>query len=113
MNLSGDQLDLYERVYNVLDSKVVKPDLVVYLRASVSTLMSRIAMRDRVFERAINKEYISDLVKAYDELFSEYSGKFVTIDADKIDFVRNKKDFYLIISKIKKCGVEFDNRNMR
>jgi len=112
MNLSGDQLNLYERVYNVLDSKVAKPDIVVYLKASVDTLMSRIAMRDRVFERSINGKYISDLVEAYDELFSKYSGNFVTIDADKIDFVRSKKDFNLIISKMKECGVDIDNRSM-
>lgn len=113
MNLSGDQLALYERVYNVLDSKVAKPNLVVYLKASVDTLMSRIAMRDRVFERTINEKYISDLVKAYDELFLKYSGKFVTIDADVVDFVRSKKNFDLIISKIKECGVDIDNRGMR
>ena len=113
MNLSDDQFDLYERVHNVLNSKIAKPDLVVYLKASAGTIMDRIAMRDRVFERSINEEYISELIKAYDEFFSKYSEKFVVIDADENDFVRNKKDFNLIISKIKKCGVEFDNWNMR
>ena len=107
MNLFGDQLSLYERVYGVLGSKVPTPDLIVYLKASVETLMERISMRDRLFERSISKNYISNLVKAYDDFFSKCTNKFVTIDADKINFVRNEGDFNLVISKIKECGIDF------
>ncbi len=107
MNLFGDQLSLYERVYGVLESKVPTPDLIVYLKASVETLMERISMRDRLFERSISKNYISNLVKAYDGFFSKCTSKFVTIDADKINFVRNERDFNLVISKMKECGIDF------
>ncbi len=105
MNLSGDQLELYDKVFEILDSKVSTPDLVIYLRASLETLMKRIALRDRVFERNIDKGYISSLIRAYDDFFNEYGGKFVTIDADTVDFVQKSEDLERVIEEIKKNGV--------
>ncbi len=105
MNLSGDQLELYDKVFEILDSKVSTPDLVIYLRASLETLMKRIALRDRVFERNIDKGYISSLIRAYDDFFDEYGGKFITIDADTVDFVQNSEDLERVIEEIKKNGV--------
>ncbi len=113
MNLSGDQMDLYDKVFGILDSRVSKPDVVVYLRASMETLMKRIAMRDRVFERNMDKDYIRSLINAYEDFFSKYKGTFVSISADEVDFVQNSKDFDLVLSKIKKCGVKIDSGNMR
>lgn len=113
MNLSGDQMNLYDKVFGILDSHVSKPDIVVYLRASMETLMKRIAMRDRVFERNMDKDYIRSLINAYEDFFSKYKGNFVSISADEVDFVRNSKDFDLVLSKIKKCGVKLDSGNMR
>ncbi len=107
MNLVGDQMDLYDKVFDILDSKVSKPDLVLYLKASIETLMKRIAMRDRVFERNMDKGYISSLITAYDEFFDNYQGNFITINADEVDFVQNKEDFHFILSKIRESGVEF------
>ncbi len=106
LNLSGDQLELYERVFDILDSKVSKPDLIVYLRASVGTIMKRIAMRDRVFERDMDVKYISKLANAYEGFFARYSGNFLTVNADEIDFVQNETHFDLILSKMKRNGVE-------
>ncbi len=105
MNLKGDQMDLYDKVFNILDSKVLKPDLVIYLKASLETLMKRIAMRDRVFERNMDENYISSLIKAYEDFFKNYKGKFVIINADEIDFVQRKSDLNFVLSKIKKSGV--------
>ncbi len=105
MNLSGDQLELYDKVFEILDSKVSTPDLVIYLRASLETLMKRIALRDRVFERNIDKGYISSLIRAYDDFFNEYGGKFITIDADTVDFVQKSEDLERVIEEIKKNGV--------
>ncbi len=106
MNLVGEQMKLYDKVFKILDSKVPKPDLIIYLKASVQTLMKRIAMRDRVFERNMDKEYISSLVIAYDDFFKRYEGKFITINADEVDFVQNREDFELILKAIRESGVE-------
>ncbi len=113
MNLSGDQMNLYDKVFGILDSRVSRPDVVVYLRASMETLMKRIAMRDRVFERNMDKNYIRSLINAYENFFSKYKRKFVSISADKVDFVQNSDDFDFVLSKIKKCGVGFDSGYMR
>ncbi len=112
MNLSGDQINLYDKVFSILDSKVSKPDIVVYLRASMETLMKRIAMRDRVFERNMDKDNIQSLANAYEFFFSKYNGNFVSINADEVDFVQNASDFETVLSKIKKCGVKLDSGNM-
>ncbi len=105
MNLSGDQRELYDKVFRILDSKVPTPTVVIYLRASLDTLMKRIALRDRTFERNMDKEYISSLIKAYDDFFNTYNGNFVTINADKVDFVQSERDFEFVIQEIEKNGV--------
>jgi deoxyguanosine kinase len=92
INLQGDELEMYHRVHAALAEKIPSPNLVVYLRASTETLMQRIALRDRPYERAMDRAYIDQLNKAYDEFFLERSGlpfPVLTIDSNELDFVRN------------------------
>src|SRR5574341_1506154 len=70
INLKGDELDMYYKVHEALAEKIRKPDLVVYLQASTDTLMQRIALRDRSYERQMERSYIHELNLAYDDFFS-------------------------------------------
>jgi deoxyguanosine kinase len=70
LNLSGDELTLYSGVYAALIEKVRRPDLVVYLWADVDTLMQRIALRDRPYERNMPRAYIAALADGYERFFS-------------------------------------------
>src|SRR5512138_1365984 len=70
INLRGDELDMYHRVHEALAEKITHPDLVVYLRATTDTLMERIAMRDRSYERNMERGYIEELNQAYEKFFS-------------------------------------------
>ena len=73
LNLTGDELAMYERVHSILGEQIPTPCLVVYLRAPTDTLMRRIAYRDRAYERQMSPEYIDALRLAYETFFSEYS----------------------------------------
>jgi len=90
MNLAGDELDVYNQLYRVLADRIPLPTLVVYLRASTDVLMLRIAMRDRAYEREMDRAYIEDLRQAYEGHFSNYTQtSLLTIDVDDLDYVRD------------------------
>ena len=105
INLVGDELDMYRRVHEALAEKIKHPDLLVYLRATTETLMDRIAMRDRPYERDMDSSYIAALGKAYDDFFSKpYNNTPVlTIQADDLDFVRNPEDLVFIQVQIEEA----------
>ena len=91
INLQGDELDMYYKVHEALAEKIVKPDLLVYLQASTDTLMQRIALRDRPYERQMERSYIHELNMAYEEYFSKPIDHttVLTIDTNDLDIVRN------------------------
>jgi len=91
----------YRELYEVLSALLPPPDLVVYLRASVPTLMARIAQRGRPFERNIAPEYLEQL----NELYEEWIGRFnlcpvLTVPSDRLDFVANSHHLDLIVEKV-------------
>lgn len=98
----GDELEMYDRLYDALSEKVRRPDLVVYLRAETDTLMARIAMRDRPYERQMSREYIAALRQGYEALFADYRViPLLTIETDALDFVRNPADFDAIENRVR------------
>jgi len=101
MNLSSDELALYNRVSGTLDADLPKPDLVVYLQASTDTLLRRVERRARPFERQMDAQYIDDLNKAYNNFFFHYSGSpLLIINTNEIDFVEENKDFLEVAEQI-------------
>lgn len=103
LNISGsDELEMYDRLYEALAEKVRLPNLVVYLRARVDTLMGRIAMRDRTYERAMDRSYIAALRAAYERLFTDYAATpLLVIDSDALDFVRNPEDLDVVEQRMR------------
>lgn len=100
-NLTSDELDLFNQLYRTLNERVPRPDLVVYLQADVDTLMARIALRDRPFERDMDRQYISDLREAYDTFFAQYSDTpLLTIETDALNVVRDPAARAQVIGKI-------------
>jgi deoxyadenosine/deoxycytidine kinase len=91
----------YRELYEVMSALLPPPDLVVYLRASVPTLMARIAQRGRPFERNIAPEYLAQL----NELYEDWIGRFnlcpvLTVPSDRLDFVANSHHLDLIVEKV-------------
>ena len=93
LNLKGDELEMYERVHKALAEKITLPDLIVYLRARLETLMARIAMRDRPYERGMDPAYIESVRQAYERHFAQYDEvPVLVIETDDLDFVRRPQD---------------------
>ncbi len=102
LNIEGDELAMYESVHGIIATKIPTPDLVVYLRADTDVLMERIALRDRPYERAMERDYIAQLGQAYDEFYAHYTlAPVLTIDSNRLDFVRNSEDLRTIIDRIR------------
>jgi deoxyguanosine kinase len=105
INLQGDELEMYQRVHEALAEKIPAPDLVVYLRADTDVLMQRIALRDRSYERNMERGYIAELNLAYDDFFSgPYDHTPVlTIETNALDFVRHPDHLKLIENRIREA----------
>ena len=103
LNITGrDEIQMYDRLYEALEEKVPQPDLIVYLRAEVDTLMGRIAMRDRTFERQMDRNYIAALRQCYENTFAEYTTvPLLVIESDALDFVRRPGDLTDIEGRIR------------
>jgi deoxyguanosine kinase len=105
INLSGDELEMYYKVQEALAEKVVRPDLVVYLRASTDTLMNRIAQRDRPYERQMERAYIDQLNQSYEDYYlgTSHASPVLIIESNELDFVGNPVDFQAILNRIREA----------
>jgi deoxyadenosine/deoxycytidine kinase len=91
----------YISLFELMSSFIEAPDLLIYLRASVSTLVSQIAQRGRDYEESIRIDYLKKLNQRYEDWISEYDkGKLLIIDVDNLDFPNNPEDLGMIIEKI-------------
>ncbi|MCX7680363.1 MAG: deoxynucleoside kinase [Anaerolineae bacterium] len=90
LNLSGEEWEVYKQLYAILADRVPLPDLVIYLRADTELLMLRIAMRDRAYERDMDRNYIEALRQAYEQYFSTYTQTpLLIIDTNDLDYVHD------------------------
>lgn len=105
INLAGDELEVYHNVHEALAEKIPNPDLVVYLKASLDTLMNRIAHRDRSYERNMERAYISELMEAYDAFFlqDKWEGRVLIIETDDLNFVERQQDLEHVVTRIKQA----------
>jgi deoxyadenosine/deoxycytidine kinase len=103
LNLSDDEMALYDRIYQMLKPRTVVPDLVVYLQARTDVLLERIRKRGRPEERPIRAEYVEEVARAYAEFFFSYNeGPLLIVNASDIDFVSNEQHRAELIDVIKK-----------
>jgi deoxyadenosine/deoxycytidine kinase len=94
LNLSPEELKLYENVFPLLSRNLRKPDLVIYLQSSLDRLMFNIKKRGRVIERNLTRSYIEELSDAYNHFFFRYnSTPLLIVNSTDIDFVNNDQDF--------------------
>ncbi len=112
LNLDESEYRLYIEVYNQLVKNVPRPDLVVYLQADTSTLMTRIRKRSRGIEKNVLEMYIDKVNKAFNEHFFNYkSTPLLIINTNNIDFVANEADYEKLVKKVRSdiSGQEFFN----
>jgi len=93
--------DNYFNLFNLMSSLVKPPDLLIYLRASVPTLVRQIQKRGREYENTIRIDYLTRLNERYEAWIESYKqGKILIINTDSLDFSANQKDLSMIIDKI-------------
>ncbi|MCK4561699.1 MAG: deoxynucleoside kinase [Flavobacteriaceae bacterium] len=91
----------YESLFELMERLVAPPDLLIYLRASIPTLVGQIHKRGREFENTISIDYLSRLNERYEAWISTYTkGKLLIIDIDNLDIVDKPEDLGSIIDRI-------------
>ncbi len=92
----------YVSLFHVMMEYLKAPDLMIYLKASVDTLVRQIARRGRSFEQGIQRSYLEQLNKLYTEWIDHYTlGPLLVIPSDNLDFVNKKEDLEYVISLVK------------
>lgn len=101
MNLSKDELNLYESIYPLLARALRKPDLVIFLQSSIDRLVYNIKKRNRKVERALTRNYLEELSEAYNHYFFRYnSTPLLIVNSSDIDFVNSDNDFDELFKQI-------------
>jgi deoxyadenosine/deoxycytidine kinase len=91
----------YKSLFELMETMVTGPDLMIYLRSSIPNLVNQIHKRGRVYEASISIDYLSRLNERYEAWVQEYKkGKLLIIDVDEINFVDNKDHLNSIIEKV-------------
>lgn len=101
ITLSGDELALYDRIFETLKPQAPQPDLVIYLQAQPDTLIERVRRRGVAFERQVSEEYLALLAETYTRFFYHYSDAPVLIvNSENMNFVDRPADLDLLMHKI-------------
>ena len=102
LNLSDDEMALYDRIYQMLKPRTVTPDLVVYLQARTDVLLERIRKRGRPEEKPIRADYVEEVARTYAEFFFGYAeGPLLIVNASDIDFVGDAQHRAELVGVIK------------
>jgi deoxyadenosine/deoxycytidine kinase len=105
LTLSSEELKLYQQIYALLNARVPKADLVIYLQARPEVLYKRVKKRDKKYERSVTFEYLSEVAQAYNQFFFHYEETpLLVVNTSEIDFVASSKDLADLIKEINSMG---------
>ena len=99
------EYEKYEAIYKILTADMPKPNMVIYLHASLDTLMQRIAMRGREFEKNITREYMEQLASDYHEFIGHFEQMHpeipvIQLNGDELDFVKIEEDLQYVLRRV-------------
>jgi deoxyadenosine/deoxycytidine kinase len=101
LTLDEKEMSLYDMLARILEKRVTKPDLAIYLRCRTDRLLQNIAKRGRKYEQNISPDYLTALGKLYDEFFWNYEDTpLLIINVENVDFVNNESHFQRIFQEI-------------
>jgi deoxyadenosine/deoxycytidine kinase len=105
LTLSAEELSLYQQIYALLNARVPRSDLVVYLQARPEVLYKRVKKRDKKYERGVTFEYLDEVAQAYNRFFFHYEETpLLVVNTSDIDFVSSSKDLADLIKEINNMG---------
>ena len=90
----------YSELFDLMMSLVGKPDLLIYIRASIPHLIAQIQKRGREYEQGIRIDYLNGLNERYENWIGSYEGRLLVVDGDNLDFQNNPRDFQSITDQI-------------
>lgn len=101
LNLADQELETYNRYYNHFRQQLPAPDLVIYLQATPEVLKKRLKKKSAPVEKAINEEYLEEVIKAYEHFFFHYtSSDLLIVNTSQIDFVDRNEDLQELLRKV-------------
>ncbi|MEY2414585.1 MAG: hypothetical protein QOD84_3191 [Acidobacteriaceae bacterium] len=101
LNLTDQELDTYNRYYNHFRDQLPTPDLVIYLQASPEVLKKRLKKKNAPGEKALNEDYLEEVIKAYEHFFFHYtSSDLLIVNTSEIDFVERNEDLQQLLRKV-------------
>ena len=105
-NLAGDELALYTRLFNIIEAVLPKPDLLIYLYLDLDRLKRNIRDRGRSYEQKIEVDYLEKIQQGYlDFIRQQQKMRILIIDTNKMDFVKEEKDYRKIVELLS-CDYE-------
>lgn len=104
--LKHTQLEKYKQIYSILTTDMPKPNVIIYLTASLDTLLKRVAMRGREVEKCMSPQYLSQLIEDYESGMAAFSAinpdvPIIRFNGDNLDFVRHPEDLEFILNEVK------------
>ena len=101
LNLNDQELETYNRYYNFFREQLPTPDLVIYLQATPEVLKKRLKKKNAPSEKAINDDYLEEVIKAYEHFFFHYtSSDLLIVNTSEIDFVDHNEDLKELLRKV-------------
>ncbi|KNB72075.1 deoxynucleoside kinase [Brevibacillus reuszeri] len=103
--LTGENLPKYLKIYDILTEDLPQANLVIYLTASLDTVMKRIGLRDREVERSMDVSYMENLIADYDEFMKAFEKHHpevpvIKFDCDDLDFVHRPEDLRYVLDRL-------------
>ena len=101
LNLNDQELEVYNRYYELFRQNIPTPDLVIYLQASPEVLKKRLKKKNAPGEKTINADYMEEVVKAYEHFFFHYtSSDMLIVNTSEIDFVERSQDLQALLRRV-------------
>jgi len=117
LNLSGEEIKLYESLFPLLERDIPKPDLVIFLQSSIDRLVANIKNRGRKIEKNLTRGYLTELSEAYNNFFFKYNNTpLLIVNTTDIDFVNREEDFnelYMQIFREDRGFIEYFNPEVK
>ncbi len=101
LNLSGEEIKLYESIFPLLERDIPQPDLVIFLQSNIDRLTTNVKTRGRQIERNLTRAYLTELSEAYNNFFFKYNNTpLLIVNTSEIDFVNREEDFEELYEQI-------------
>lgn len=102
INLPEEEYSLYQKLFDIINPQLVQPELLIFLNAPVSKLQENIRSRARSYEQQIPDEYLLNVHDTYMQYIKQHPVRTLVVDTTKVDFLRQPKDFELLLEALEK-----------